>query len=320
MSKQFDLLNTYYSGKATDAEKQQLMKELEKADASNSDFDQVWNHSFGEMPRNIDKRLKKQLRKATHKPSERKVLLMNVAIRAAACAVILLSVGFGAYFKYQNDLLTRYANMTVEVGSGQKATAYLPDGTKVTLNSCSKLSYGKNFDGHQRLVKLTGEAFFNVAKDKSAPFIVEANKVQVRATGTAFNVKAYPDGDAITTYLTEGSVVVSNDNQRVDLAPGEVASYSLYNSNLQKLVPSNRSLYTAWLSDEMMFDNEPLSEILKQLERNYNIRFDVKFRDLNKITFTGTLKNSSLQSTLEALNFTSKINYRNRNGVIELSR
>ena len=87
-----------------------------------------------------------------------------------------------------NHLLTRYADATISVNKGQKSDITLPDGSVVTVNSDSRVSYGKNFNGKKRMVELVGEAFFNVAKDPSAPFYVKVGNLTIQAVGTAFNV------------------------------------------------------------------------------------------------------------------------------------
>ena len=207
--------------------------------------------------------------------------------------------------------------MTVEVGQGQKSDIFLPDGTIVHLNADSKLRYGSNFNGKQRQVELVGEAYFDVAKDARSPFIVKAGDIQIRALGTSFNVHAYPDDENITTYLAEGSVIISSSTQSLNLSLGEVAVYSLKKNRMIKKKEDDR-LFIAWMNNEMVFNDEPILNIIKLLERNYNVKFEIKSDRLNCITFTGTLKNASLQSTLYALQFTSSISYKKKDDVIEL--
>ena len=177
----------------------------------------------------------------------------------------------------------------------------MPDGTIVHLNTDSKLRYGSHFNGKQRQVELTGEAYFDVAKDAQSPFIVKAGDIQVRALGTSFNVHAYPDDENITTYLAEGSVIVSSPEQSLHLSPGEVAVYSLADTRMTKKQEEDDRLFIAWMNNEMVFNDEPILNIIKLLER-----------------FTGTLKNASLQSTLYALQFTSSVSYKKKEDVIEL--
>jgi ferric-dicitrate binding protein FerR (iron transport regulator) len=165
---------------------------------------------------------------------------------------------------------------------------------------------------------LIGEAYFEVAKDAQSPFIVTAGDIQVRAVGTAFNIQAYPNEEDISAYLSEGTIIVSSNHQSLQLIPGEVVIYSLADTQITKKTTEDERLFTAWINDEMVFEDEPILNIIRVLERNYNIKFEIKSDKLNDFTFTGTLKNASLQSTLYALQFTSSITYKKKDDVIEL--
>jgi len=315
MSRQLELLDKFYNNKATESEKRQLAGLVNDPDRWADDFDEIWDHSFGNIPESVDERIFEAIN-ATVKPV--KIDVRRFFMRIATYAAIVGAVAVSSFYWNENRLLTKYKDMSVEVGQGQKSDISLPDGTRVHLNADSKLCYGKHFNGKQREVELIGEAYFEVAKDAQSPFIVKAGEVQVRALGTSFNVKAYPEDENITTYLSEGSVVVTSPNQSFNLSPGEVAVYSLNRIQMTKKKEDDGRLFTAWMNDEMVFNDEPILNIVKQLERNYNVKFEIKSDKLYDITFTGTLKNSSLQSTLYALQFTSSISYKKKEDVIEL--
>ena len=309
MNKHFDLLDKYYANKATESEKRQLARMLNYQNIWADDFDEIWEHSFGCMPDTVDNRIYSNIHKVTH--SKRR-LAKKLFVRATTCAAMLFAILFSLYFWNENRLLTKYADMTLEVGKGQKSDIFLPDGTKVYLNADSKLSYGRHFNGKHRVVELTGEAYFEVAKDTESPFIVKAGDVQVQAFGTSFNVEAYPETEKVSTYLAEGSVVISSSEQSLKLQPGEAAVYSQTDTRITKKKNEDSRLYTAWMNNEMVFNDEPIANIIKLLERNYNVKFEIKSNKLDEISFTGTLKNSSLRSTLYALQFTSPISFRNK--------
>lgn len=315
MSRHFELLDKFYENKATESEKRQLATMLNDPDRWTDDFDKVWDHSFGNMPELADDRIFKAI-SATAKPV--KINIKKIFMRIATCAAVVGAVVVSVFYWNENRLLTKYNDMTVEVGQGQKSDISLPDGTKVHLNADSKLRYGSHFNGKQREVELIGEAYFKVAKDAQSPFIVKAGDIRVRALGTSFNVEAYPGDEYITTYLAEGSVVVSSPEHSLSLSPGEVAVYSLNKTLVTKKKEDDDRLFTSWMNDEMVFNDEPITNIIKQLERQYNVKFEIKSDKLYSITFTGTLKNASLQSTLYALQFTSSISYKKKDGVIEL--
>lgn len=315
MSRHFNLLDKFYEGKATVNEKKLLAGMLNNPNIWDADFDKIWNNSFGQMPQMSDDRIQKAIDKKV-KPQKEKI--KKLFFRTATYAAIIGSILISLYFWDENKILTKYTDMTVEVGQGQKSDIILPDGTKVHLNTDSQLRYGSNFNGRQRQVELIGEAYFEVAKDAQSPFIVKTGDIQVRAVGTAFNIQAYPDEEDITTYLAKGSIIVSSNRQSFNLSPGEVAVYTLADTQITKKKSVDNQLFTAWMNNEMIFDNEPVLNIIKILERNYNVKFAIKSDKLKDITFTGTLKNASLQSTLYALQFTSSITYRKKDDIIEL--
>lgn len=315
MSRQLELLDKFYDNKATESEKRQLAGLVNDPDRWADDFDEIWDHSFGNMPDLSDERIFKAI-SDTAKPV--KINLRKLFMRMASSAAIISAVAMSLFYWNENRLLTKYNDMTVEVGQGQKSDISLPDGTKVHLNADSKLCYGSHFNGKQRQVELIGEAYFDVAKDAQSPFIVKAGDIQVQALGTSFNVKAYPEDETITTYLAEGSVVVTSLTQSINLNPGEIAVYSQKETQITMKKEEDDRMFTAWMSNEMVFNDEPILNIVKQLERNYNVKFELKSDKLNDITFTGTLKNASLQSTLYALQFTSSISYKKKEDVIEL--
>lgn len=315
MSRHLELLDKFYDNKATESEKRQLAILLSEPDIWTDDFDEIWDRCFGSMPESTDARIFKVISR-TAKPE--KINIRKLFIRIATCAAVTGAIMVSLFYWNENRLLTKYTDMTVQVGQGQKSDLFLPDGTKVHLNAGSELRYGSNFNGKQRLVELTGEAYFDVAEDTQSPFIVKAGEIQVRALGTSFNVKAYPDDEDITTYLSEGAIIVSSSHQSLNLDPGEVAVYSLKETQISKKKEEDERLFIAWTNNEMVFNDEPVIHIIRLLERNYNVKFEIKSDKLNEITFTGTLRNASLQSTLYALQFTSSISYKQKNDVIEL--
>ncbi|MDH6304733.1 transmembrane sensor [Parabacteroides sp. PF5-5] len=315
MNKHIKLLDKFYEDKATVNDKRQLAGMLNNPDIWEDDFEEIWNSSFGQIPESSDERVYNAICKAVH---PKKKMTRRILMRVASCAAIV-GVGVVALFFWnENRLLTKYSDMIVEVGQGQKSDILLPDGTKVHLNADSQLRYGSRFNGKQRQVELIGEAYFEVAKDSQSPFVVNAGDIQIQALGTSFNIQAYPAED-IQTYLSEGSVLVSSPHESFYLQPGEVAMYSPSGIQMAKKKVEDDRLFIAWMNDEMVFDDEPVLNIIRLLERNYNVKFEVRSEKLKDITFTGTLKNASLQSTLYALQFTSSITYKKRNDVIELS-
>jgi ferric-dicitrate binding protein FerR (iron transport regulator) len=136
----------------------------------------------------------------------------------------------------------------------------LPDGSKVWLNSESSITYPVVFAAQERKVKITGEAYFEVAKDKTKPFRVETNDMQVEVLGTHFNVKAYADEGPTKTSLLEGSVKI--DKQI--LKPGQAFTNG-------RIVPTDVDQDVAWKNGIFNFNNQNLSQVMKELARWYDL-------------------------------------------------
>jgi len=165
------------------------------------------------------------------------------------------------------DPESQQATLTVPNAGQYQVT--LADGTKVTLNSASTLKYNTQFTGNERIVQLEGEAYFEVAKNKNKPFKVISKGQVVTVLGTHFNIQAYPN-EAIETTLLEGSVTLQNDKNKtsITLKPGEQGTISGSNLTVETV---NVEDVIAWSNNLFVFNNMPMAEIMKQLERWYNI-------------------------------------------------
>ena len=186
-------------------------------------------------------------------------------------------------------------------------TLVLSDGTRVWLKSESELEYPVLFGKGQRVVKLAGEAFFEVTKDASRPFIVETNDIRTRVLGTSFNIKAYQNEPAITTTLFTGKVEVAlmaDTLRRVVLAPGKQADLSLQTKCLS-VADVNLEHVIAWKEGMFMFNKENIEVVTRQIERWYGVKFIYEINNRKRYTFNGYLsKDESLKTILDALTFT----------------
>lgn len=164
------------------------------------------------------------------------------------------------------------ANKTIATPRGKDYTVVLSDGTVVLLNAESKLTFPTRFTQKNRVVKLEGEAYFKVSKNKHHPFIVETEKLQTRVLGTEFNLKAYPN-TAATVTLIEGSVAVNSQGQEVRLKPGQNAELS--SEQTLTVTDVDTEYFTQWKDGYFYFDNVPLLEIVRELGRWYNINVEI---------------------------------------------
>ncbi|MBE8724374.1 FecR family protein [Flavobacterium hungaricum] len=189
---------------------------------------------------------------------------------------------------------------TLSTPTGGQYNIVLADGTKVFLNAVSSIKYPTQFNGDQRIVELDGEAYFEVAKNKSKPFIVKSDQQSIEVLGTHFNVHAYDNESVVKTTLLEGSVAVSSKNQKAVLKPGQQANLSDNTAKITiKEVDTEAAI--AWKNGRFKFDNADLKSVMKQLERWYGIK--VEYRgDVSDVRFNGgTFRNKNLSEVLKVL-------------------
>ncbi|WP_065218180.1 MULTISPECIES: FecR family protein [Butyricimonas] len=182
----------------------------------------------------------------------------------------------------------------------------LSDGTKVWLNAESELDFPVDFIGEERVVKLKGEAYFEVEPDAAHPFIVETKEVRTRVLGTSFNIKAYDNEESVYTTLLTGKVEVSavNENESVILTSGMQCEWEK-DEHVMEMKKVDAEKYVAWKQGQFMFDNENITVVTRVLERWYGLKFIYNEGCSRKHTFSGCLsKDDSLESILETLTYT----------------
>ena len=179
----------------------------------------------------------------------------------------------------------------LKVPYGKTYKVVLADGTRVHLNAGSSLRFPNVFADSIRVVQLSGEGFFEVAKNAEKPFKVLAGPMTIALLGTRFNVEAYPDTQHITATLEEGSVLVEalNSKEGLRLVPGEMAYYHTATQQLSKqqveVAPK-----IAWIYGELMLNDTPSAQLFKTLERHYNVQIINRYTQLGQQSFSGTLK------------------------------
>lgn len=176
------------------------------------------------------------------------------------------------------------------VGRGHEYMLVLNDGTKVWMNSKSELSYPVAFGTSVRRVRLSGEAYFEVARDSVRPFVVEvARGFEVKVLGTHFNIKAYDTDDSYETTLVEGKVQVTREGcANVVLSPSEQMVIGRDGGHEVRVV--NTDYYIAWHEGWFYFNDEPLEQVLNMIGRWYDIDFQFQEEGLKEIAVTGKLK------------------------------
>ena len=198
---------------------------------------------------------------------------------------------------------------TITTPRGGQYQVVLEDGTKVWLNAASSIRFPQAFTGKDRQVELTGEAYFEVAKNKEKPFIVQANGTQVQVLGTHFNINAYSDNADVTTTLLEGSVRMASGNSAVMLSPGQKG---VANKNGQPIEVSKADIEEtmAWKNGFFVFHDENIMNIMKQVSRWYDV--DVEYQDnVQNSEFGGTIsKYKNITELLNIMALTRTIHYK----------
>lgn len=229
---------------------------------------------------------------------------------AAIVIPFLLVAGGMLFFADRAGVFSEVEYATITVPNGSQMQVILQDGTSVQLNSTSKLRYPKTFGFFKREVELWGEAYFNVSKDKERPFIVDLKGVNIKVTGTQFNVKAYPSDPLVEVLLDEGSVFLEDKmNNNYPLMPGECADYNRSTGSCKISKPADKTIIVGWRSSALNFYRTPLREILKTLERQYEVNFEVTDQSLNEVRFTFSSSKVLVTDILKDLEVVSHIRF-----------
>ena len=226
------------------------------------------------------------------KPETKRLLNLTNLVKYAAIFILGSIIPITYFLKTRN--IEKQAMTTISCAFGDKSAIVLPDGSKVWLNSGSKLKFNSDFRNAGRSVILEGEAFFSVAKDESHPFRVKASEIEVEVLGTQFNVKAYSEENSISTTLVEGSLRINDQSQSILIRPNQKV---IFNKNNKKLILSDlsdTSAETEWKEGRLIFRNESLEELEPKLERWFDV--DIVFADnqVKNRRFTGILERESI--------------------------
>ena len=195
---------------------------------------------------------------------------------------------------------------TLSTPRGGQYSITLVDGTKVWLNSSSSLRFPTYFMESERIVELSGEAYFEVATNRDKPFKVKVSDVEVKVLGTHFNIMAYKDEKAIKTTLLEGSVAVSNFTETVSLTPGQQAQIAGNGIGIIKNADTDQAI--AWKNGFFNFDGSDIETTMRQIARWYDV--EVIYEGKTTEHFNGTiLRNASIEKVLKMLAFTGVVTF-----------
>jgi ferric-dicitrate binding protein FerR (iron transport regulator) len=241
----------------------------------------------------------------------------HLAIRylsyTAAAVALLLIVSYMSYQQGGEQVKSHFADIVIEAPMGAKTKMHLPDGTLVWLNANSKITYSQGFGVNDRQVGLMGEAYFEVTGNADLPFFVKTESLQVRVLGTKFNFSNYPDNEEAIVSLIEGKVQVKNlmsVNEEKNMASDEKAFLNKKTGQMRILSHRTRPS-SEWTNGYLCFDNELLPDIVKTLERSYNVKISIADKSLETVRFYSDFsrQEQSIEDILRLLKSTNKLTY-----------
>ena len=232
--------------------------------------------------------------------------------RVAAILIVpvIMLAGYLMYDESFRSTPSEIAYQEIKSPFGVSSKVDLPDGTTVWLNSGSKLKYPVAFVSNERNVYLSGEAFFKVHSDKIHPFIVSTDKMEVKATGTQFNVEAYPADSITAVTLVEGVVDVNIGGSIAEnLKPNQRIILNSITNTYSK-VETDAQHWGVWKDGILAFRDQPLEDVFKRLSRTFNVDIKVKDTVVARQLYRATFEEESLDEILRLLKMSAPIKYK----------
>ena len=308
----YSLLEKFFSGQSTEEENNVLSKIFK--DGGEDIFDEYCRRKWAEndcrIPTSVKARIRQSLFTKMPRVKWGRVIASASAVLAAAVILFVCML----WSRPSENAAPEIFEIVAE--RGQKSSVTLPDGSRVMINSASTISYTSDYNVKERNVFLSGEAYFDVASNADIPFVVHADKVSVTALGTEFNVKAYAEDPYIVTTLVEGSVRTEAGTQYELLTRAQEASYNKEADVLLSYDVKDISRAVPWIRNELLFENESLADIAVTLERMYNVTIVFEDEAAKGYSYTGLIRNNSLQNVLELISSTSPVGYKMNSGII----
>lgn len=308
-----NLLTKYANGSLSTEELVELRNRINQTDDSEleSPLEELWSVETGSsqesdtllsIKQKIDTRLS---RTKIHK-------FRTIALRGAVAAAAVIVLAVVMNLLYIGGQKIPVSDMIVSVGAGEKVNVVLPDGTKVGLNSESTLNYNSStFNKRLREIYLAGEAWFDVTKSK-LPFIIATANLGIEVLGTSFNLRARDDERTVELNLVEGKVQLTPANDRdnnVVLYPNQKAVLDKTTGKIT-ISQADTNQATAWKRDELAFKATPLGDILREVERNFDVTIEADIEDdMMDDLFTGTFPAKDIDRTLSLLAIHYKFSY-----------
>uniref|UniRef100_UPI0032164ACD FecR family protein n=1 Tax=uncultured Draconibacterium sp. TaxID=1573823 RepID=UPI0032164ACD len=351
MSKKIEaLFLAYLEGTISSADEQFLLDWLKNNPQAINDFNdfrRIWNMSkmAGTLKDDAIELEWMQLRERINSSDTNSVNMPRTFLywfpRIAAVFLLGALVSFAVSYLIMNPQDSELTYHEINTPSGAKSKVTLPDGTTVWLNAGSNLKYPSTFGKKQREVQLTGEGYFDVTHNPSKVFVVKTSELNIKAYGTSFNVKSYPEEGTIETTLIEGSIGVTRsafENKKTDevlLEPNQRVVYYRKSNVVETINPGTTSNapkpvlaereeqkltyliskgidtkeFTSWKDGTLFITSESLNDLAIKLERKYDVKIHFESDELRALKFTGSLENETVEQVIDAIGIAAQIDY-----------
>lgn len=278
------------------------------ADVSGINVQEEWKRLKGKMDVPGSRRI------FAHKPdAERNFTFWFTRIAAVLIIGLLMSVTV--------ILISRNAGYVWDTNEITTMIAELPDGSQVTLNTGSYLKYQEKPRSNQRMVQLTGEAYFEVSPDQARPFIINTDGIEIKVLGTSFNVNAYKNNNKIEVVVNSGKVAVTKEGkmtERLILKSGNKGTFYKSDQSL-KLYLNEDPNFLSWKTRQFVFEDRSLEEIINTINKIYHSNILISGDSLKEKRVTTSFNNQSLDAILNVLSATLDLQIKENNGQILLA-
>lgn len=327
------LIQRYVVGSAT-AEEREIIDQWIEADSNNRkfihDLELIWELTPAEdFELNVERAWNHFI--FTKKFSDRNKLIKNnqrksrnyliYITRIAALIMVAFFAGFFVqqYIDTMNELAAEQNDnfkvmQELETDRGERARVTFSDGTKVTLNSASIVKFPEVFQNNNREVYLDGEAYFEVVSNPEQPFIVHTDAAEIRVLGTEFNIRGWNDDSRVDVLVSEGKVSVNSTGQNLQGQSEVILTDGMLTSIKKGEIPTSPEKvdvnnYRLWMSGGMHFNDKPFNQVIKDIERRFNVNITVSDEQLMEVPYTGIFQYAELDEVLSVIAATMEVEY-----------
>ncbi len=316
------LIAKYLQGNLTLEEQHELSKWIQSDERNAKTLQKLeiyWkDHQSDLMVEELEVRKRLLQRMKEEERVDKKPINYRYFLKVAAILVFVFSISLiVAQINFNEPVKSTSVALVEKVSlPGQKISTLLPDGTIVKLNTDSKIITPAQFSENSREVTLIGEAFFDVKRDESRPFTIKTASMEVTVLGTSFSVSAYEDEEEQSVAVKTGKVSVKDfkDESSIELDPLQMSVLS--NKGFVKSEISNPQEAFGWVNQQMVFDNQSIHEVLKEISKWYGKEIEINIELSEDKKYTASYDNPSLVEVMDILAFVYGFEYENEKGRI----